>query len=282
MKLEQYQKDLIILAYPLVKNKELIEYLNISINTLYNYVQKYKLKKYTHVKIGDRFGIYTVIKICNSRLKNKKTVLCRCICGKTRKIITQNLYTNSYLKCSCKKEKDVQEIVLLYKSGKCLRFISDIYGLSSNTIRRILISNNVRLRDKNYFIANGGGHRTGYKQIKGSLWKLYMWSAKKRDLPFAITIEDVWELFIKQNKKCALTGEYLYFDTYAKRGSGNASLDRIDSSKGYVLGNIQWVTKKVNIIKRELSQEEFLCLCRKVVDYEKINSESYVSNSCDR
>jgi len=36
-----------------------------------------------------------------------------------------------------------------------------------------------------------------------------------------------------------------------------ASLDRINSSKGYTLDNVQWVHKTVNIMKQGLSDEDF-------------------------
>lgn len=39
------------------------------------------------------------------------------------------------------------------------------------------------------------------------------------------------------------------------------SLDRIDSSRGYEVGNVQWVTKYVNWAKNDLSQEDFINLC---------------------
>jgi hypothetical protein len=46
-----------------------------------------------------------------------------------------------------------------------------------------------------------------------------------------------------------------------------ASLDRIDSSKGYIEGNLQWVHKDVNIMKMDLSQVEFIDYCVKVALY---------------
>ena len=39
------------------------------------------------------------------------------------------------------------------------------------------------------------------------------------------------------------------------------SLDRIDSSKGYEIGNVQWVTKYINWAKNDLSQKDFIDLC---------------------
>ena len=43
-----------------------------------------------------------------------------------------------------------------------------------------------------------------------------------------------------------------------------ASLDRIDSTKGYVENNVQWTLKKINIMKNVFSQKEFIYLCNKV------------------
>lgn len=45
---------------------------------------------------------------------------------------------------------------------------------------------------------------------------------------------------------------------------GDASLDRIDSSKGYIPGNVQWVDKRVNYMKQALPEGEFAELCRLV------------------
>jgi hypothetical protein len=44
-----------------------------------------------------------------------------------------------------------------------------------------------------------------------------------------------------------------------------ASLDRIDSSSGYTVNNIQWVHKMVNGLKGFLSNDEFIFWCQKVV-----------------
>lgn len=78
----------------------------------------------------------------------------------------------------------------------------------------------------------------------------------------------MWEIFLKQGKKCALTGEILYFSPIqTDRKKSNASLDRIDSSKGYTENNIQWVLKNINLMKRELSDKDFIEICRKVVQY---------------
>jgi hypothetical protein len=52
-------------------------------------------------------------------------------------------------------------------------------------------------------------------------------------------------------------------------GSGrtltNISIDRIDSSKGYLRGNVQFVCDIVNRMKSSMTQEELLFWCRKIL-----------------
>lgn len=49
-----------------------------------------------------------------------------------------------------------------------------------------------------------------------------------------------------------------------KSGQTSASLDRIDSHQGYVLGNLQWVHKDIQRMKSDFSQERFLEVCSAV------------------
>ena len=86
-----------------------------------------------------------------------------------------------------------------------------------------------------------------------------------------INIEYAWELFLTQNKKCALTGIDLIFESNSKNSTQrNASLDRIDNTKGYIKGNIQWVDKRLNVMKMDLSLDFFLNACKMVTEYKKL------------
>lgn len=95
--------------------------------------------------------------------------------------------------------------------------------------------------------------------------------AKKRNKTFAITPEYLAELYKKQDGKCALSGLPLSFKEEGKNLSDSksvvASLDRIDSSVGYVEGNVQWVHKYINSMKNVHDTEYFIQLCREVVSY---------------
>lgn len=83
--------------------------------------------------------------------------------------------------------------------------------------------------------------------------------AKSRNLIFDITERDILFQYDKQNYKCALTGQPIELYKNAKEITG--SVDRIDSSKGYTVDNIQIVHKLANRIKSNLSDHEFFELC---------------------
>lgn len=96
--------------------------------------------------------------------------------------------------------------------------------------------------------------------------------AKNRKIHFDKNIDRdfLQKLYEKQNGKCALSGEKICFSNTIKEdieGATTASLDRIDSSKGYVKSNIQWVHKDVNKMKSNLDEELFKKYCKLVCDH---------------
>lgn len=98
----------------------------------------------------------------------------------------------------------------------------------------------------------------------------------RKEVAFNLTYEQLNELFIKQNRKCALTGLDIWFDSYSSFNT-TASLDRLDSTKPYEVGNVQWVHKLVNQIKMDLKNEEFLDLCQIVAKYQDSKKQQSVS-----
>lgn len=85
---------------------------------------------------------------------------------------------------------------------------------------------------------------------------------KKKTKEERIVLSDAWE---KSNGKCALTGWDISFK------DRTASPDRIDSSKGYVEGNVQWVHKDANVCKNLFDMDYFLTLCHAIVLKHNIN-----------
>lgn len=106
-----------------------------------------------------------------------------------------------------------------------------------------------------------------HHKITGTYWKDLVWQGTRRGLEFKITKEEIWKLYQKQNGLCKYSGLPIDFATTSyghRHGESTASLDRIDSSKGYVGGNIQWVHKDINIMKQEYKEEYFIKLCKLV------------------
>lgn len=108
----------------------------------------------------------------------------------------------------------------------------------------------------------------GYKEIPNS-WFLRFKRYSK--IEFLLQIEDIWDLFLEQHKKCALTGLPISFSNDRVRSQKHngikctASLDRIDSKKGYTKENVQLVHKDVNIMKNHFDQDYFIEICKAIV-----------------
>jgi hypothetical protein len=112
--------------------------------------------------------------------------------------------------------------------------------------------------------------RDNKERITSKIWAQIRWGAKSRNLPFDLDKDYLWQLYVKQDRLCALSGIPIGFANTSvehTHGQTTASLDRIDSSKGYVRGNVQWVHKTINKIKWELDQQHFIHLCSLVAEW---------------
>ena len=98
----------------------------------------------------------------------------------------------------------------------------------------------------------------GYGMISGKTFSKLKRGADLRGFEFKISLEFLDVLYKKQNMKCALTG----LDLSVLHTNLTASVDRIDSNKGYIEDNIQWVHKEVNRMKNNYTQSYFIDMCR--------------------
>ncbi len=111
----------------------------------------------------------------------------------------------------------------------------------------------------------------GYEEINSTFWRDVQVGAIRRGYKFDITIEQVWDLFVRQNRQCALSGLPLTFvkKSYRHSAQQTASLDRINGDLGYTLDNVQWIHKSINRIKNVLNNNEFIAYCREVYLHNK-------------
>ena len=103
----------------------------------------------------------------------------------------------------------------------------------------------------------------GCGELSGRDWNMIKSKADQRDIA-------AWNQFQKQDGKCALTGWQLSLKSIKGNYSDKtASLDRIDSKKGYETNNIQWLHKDVNLMKSFFSDERFVEVCKAVAEFKK-------------
>jgi hypothetical protein len=113
----------------------------------------------------------------------------------------------------------------------------------------------------------------GVGDLGKTYWSRIIKHAAERNIEFSISMEYAWELFESQKRKCALSGVEIKIDrswtaSHNKRLEvQTASLDRIDSTLGYIEGNVQWVHKTLNKMKSDLLESDFIDWCSKVALY---------------
>lgn len=170
------------------------------------------------------FGYLTVIDFVQTNERKNAVWRCQCRCGIIKNISGPSLLQGKVRSCGC--------------------------------LRKEIMSNSFNEKNKNW---------KGYEEISGSIWSSIKSGAASRNLEFSIKIEEAWDLFLKQDRKCALTSWpiHLNYDELNK-SLKTASLDRIDSDKGYTIDNIQWIHKDINFIKSDFDQKYFIKMCEAV------------------
>lgn len=200
-------------------------------------VSNYERTVNTPIKVGDKFGRWTVlsINIKDKSDNNRYKVLVQCECGNTSLVRPSFLITGKAFGC-----KHCVNKVNYPTFRKSRRNIDpSLKGLSSIWLSSI----------KNY--SKRGLYRT---------------------LPIEITLNDLLDQLELQNFKCPYTGIVLNVLHLSKEES-NASVDRIDSQKGYTKDNIQWVYKKINRMKNSMPEGEFLDICKQIYVFKYDNFE---------
>ena len=82
--------------------------------------------------------------------------------------------------------------------------------------------------------------------------------AKKKDLPFDLTVGYMVNVWKYQDGKCPLSGRGFGLDQTAKFRQVHPdapSIDRIEPSKGYVEGNVRLLTYHTNVCVNEYGDE---------------------------
>jgi len=115
---------------------------------------------------------------------------------------------------------------------------------------------------------SGKSNKGKYKEIPISWFEVKRKKALDKGRVFGFDIKYIWAIYIKQDRKCALSGLPLDFDTDTENGM--VSIDRINNDKGYVKRNIQLLHKDINFVKWTFAQKYFVELCNLVAKNHKL------------
>jgi hypothetical protein len=178
-----------------------------------------------NVKIGSQVGNWEVV---SEKYKKDGIYVndCVCICGKHSTISTWHLNNSKTKSCGCTNVKG--------------RFKAKCVG-----------------------------------DLSASYYSSFKYSRQTKGIDFSddLSMGHLWYLYEQQKGRCALSGIPIALNPqWSQQNNGKptkivqtASIDRIDSSKGYIIGNVQWVHKDINYMKGGLSDLEFIIFCRQVV-----------------
>jgi hypothetical protein len=214
--------------------KEIAEIYNCNFSTISNVLDRLNIQSKNlraPLEIGSKFadGNLIVIGLGNGKVEKS----------------TGAIRQTYIVKCSlCQEVSEIRRACLIQEDRKCCKFCMK-KGIK-----------NTRWK--------------GCGELSGSQFYVNQYSAKVRNIPFDITIEEAWRQYEKQEGICALSGEEIKFNPdkgWVKRDI-TASLDRIDSSKGYTVDNIQWISKDIQKMKMDYTEDELRDWCKKVSDYQ--------------
>jgi len=100
-------------------------------------------------------------------------------------------------------------------------------------------------------------------------------NAKRGRKVYDITLQDLKKQWEFQQGICPYTGWILHLPIRVGKWDQNkdhllrASIDRLDSSRGYIKGNIQFISNMANLAKNNLSSIDLIIFCRAVSAHNK-------------
>ena len=231
------------------------------------------------INIGDRIGKLEILDNNRIRINNSYYYKVKCECGKEYNVQCSSIKNNKTTQCKDCYNKFKRLTVNIgdrYKDWKVL----DTPKLVNNQLRCKVqcTCGNIRYITTSQLLSNkyerckkcnDGKLLNGFRI--GFLRKIER-NAYTRNIEYSslLTPYFLYKLLEKQNFRCALSGEELLDENNnldKPQEELNLSLDRIDSNIGYLPNNVQWVTKQINWSKSTLNNQEFLKLCKQVINH---------------
>lgn len=165
---------------------------------------------------------------------------------------------------TCTQCKVMQRMSEFYTTGKCVDGRPKYNSWCKKCISKKMASYHQRIWGKEQ-LQYTAFRRT--KSVRSYLQYLRSKAVQRKKNGDVISIDALELLWATQKGNCALTGWPMTMELANGVVPTNCSLDRINSSEGYVVGNVQLVCRAANIAKHNLSDAEFVNLCRAVLEH---------------
>ncbi len=112
-----------------------------------------------------------------------------------------------------------------------------------------------------------------HKTLNGRMSRLHTNSRQRaisKGWEYDLDSKFLIDLWHKQGGKCAITGQNMEITSLESRTrSLVVSLDRINNSRGYTRDNVWLTTSKVNYMRGVLSMDDFIEMCKLVLENSK-------------
>lgn len=248
--------------------------------------------------IGKKIGYLTILSRGNGKYVGKKnpkkriTYLCVCDCGKQIEILGSNLIRTkpNSTSCGCKFLESTKynfrdltglkfgQLLVIKRSKNYTKTRGALWECVCDCGSIVEIASNCLTSGNNITCGNKSKHYNTQFDCKnyrfGELPAVHLNTIKqnaiKRNIKFDVTGEYLWDLFVKQNKKCAISNIDLAFtphrNSHKFRYMTTASLDRINSSQGYIIDNVRWVHKDINKMINNYGDNKFIDYCIRSVN----------------
>ena len=233
----------------------------------------------THLE-GQKFERLLVIKRVErpEHIKRKRVFyLCKCDCGKEKIVNSSDLLTKHTVSCGCKQKENR------------IRHVSQIFNdLTGQKFGRLMVIERVNTPiEKNYStlwlcecdcgnkkIINAISLRKGVTKscgcynreitslpygeaAKNTIYRNYKRGAKDRNIDFFLDKEEFFEIIIKDCYYCGEKPSNIQKNYYNNGNFIYNGIDRIDSSEGYIKGNVVPCCWMCNQAKSNISINDF-------------------------
>jgi len=144
-------------------------------------------------------------------------------------------------------------------------YYKQYYIDNKERIKQYRVNNKDRFKEnrKQYLIDNKEKIKDYYNTFD-SRCKHWKHTAKRRNIEWNLTVQDLKSM----PKICHYSGRPL---TCLSNQYDTISLDRLDSSKGYIKGNVVFCCGFINVMKSNLTYDQFIFACKMIVNHSHKN-----------